>query len=120
MEQTQEDDWSRERVVLEIMSQTLAAVKLGNDKDREFTVIFENATGYDYNIVLSIAGKAGFVPVSMHDETKRKLMVEFAPSGIEATKTYLTHEANYTDKTLQDIMAESEFWTEGEGWADRE
>lgn len=104
---TNKPEKSRAAVVLDIMSETMAHVALGNDEDEKFTIVFEFGNDYEYNTALSIAGEAGFVPVSINDDTGNwNLKVEFAPAGEVAQKTYKTHEANFTDGDLYDLLNE--------------
>lgn len=109
---TNKPEKSREAVVLDIMSETMAYVSLGNDEDEKFTVVFDFGNDYEYNTALSIAGKAGFVPVSIHDDTGNwNLKVEFAPVGEIAQVIYKTHESNFTDGDLYELLSELDHYS---------
>jgi hypothetical protein len=103
---------SREAVVLDIMSETMAYVALNSDKERKFTIVFEFGNDYEYNTALSIAGDAGFVPVSINDDTDNwNLKIEFAPTGEVAKEMYKTHEANFSGEDLYELLDELDHYT---------
>ncbi len=104
---TNKPEKSRVAVVLDIMSETMAHVKLGNAENEVFTVAFEFGNDYGYNTALSIAGEAGFVPVSISDDTSDwNIKIEFAPVGEVAQEVYKTHEANFTDSDIHELLNE--------------
>jgi hypothetical protein len=109
---TNKPEKSREAVVLDIMSETMAYVALGNDEEEKFTIVFEFDNDYEYNTALSIAGEAGFVPVSIHDDKNNwNVEIEFAPAGEIAQKMYKTHESNFTDGDLYELLNELDHYT---------
>lgn len=100
-------DKTREAVVLDILSETMAMASLDNDSNRTFTVRMGFMNGYGYNTALSIAGEAGFVPTSIHiDKDNRSIKTEFSPIGEVALETYKSHESNFTDGDLYELLSE--------------